>query len=127
MLVLSLMMAMVAQKDSGVLMPFMKPDVISSSRVLIHYKCVSKWEKSTSYVPVYVGSEMVGAGILSHVGKDGWAYAKIYFKSEVNQDCDLRANLKVHGCIFKQDGCYWQIEDASITKFVLVKNGTKFD
>lgn len=127
MLVLSLMMALVAQKDSGVFMPFMKPDVISSSQVLVHYKCISKWEKSASYIPVYVGSEMVGAGILSHVGKDGWAYAKIYFKSEVDKNCDLRANLKVHSCNFKQDGCYWQIEDASITKFVLVKNGAKFD
>ena len=127
MLILSLMMALVFQKDSGVFMPFMKPDVISSSQVLVHHKCISKWEKSTSYIPVYVGSEMVGAGVLSHVGKDGWAYAKIYFKSEVNKDFDLRVNLKVHSCRFNQDGCYWQIEDASITKFVLVKNVTRFD
>lgn len=127
MLVLSLMMALVAQKDSGVFMPFMKPDVISSSQFLIHYKCVTEWEKSTSYIPVYMDSEMVGAGTLSHVGKDGWAYAKIYFKSGIERGHDLRANLKVHKCVFKQDGCYWQIEDASITKFVLVKNGTKFD
>lgn len=116
-----------ADKDKAIDLPFLKVDTISSNRVLINYNCIDKLIKSKGFIPVYWKDEYVGLGMVSSIDKNGWVYSKVYLIKKIDEEYYLRANYKVLDSKFNQDGCYWQINDCYITKFVFIKNGSRFD
>ena len=100
-------------------MPFVRADTITPQRYSVHYKCAESWVKHSGYIPVYMGERFVGIGHPSHIDKDGWVHAKMYLNTKDYGDKILRMSLKVARSEFHQDGCYWEIKEADITKFFL--------
>lgn len=108
-----------AQKEQFT-MPFAKADSITSSRFSVHYKCAESWIKGSGYIPVYMDEKFVGIGYASHIDKDNWVHAKIFLNNKFINDKILRMSLKVDSAEFHQDGCYWEVKQAQITKFLLL-------
>lgn len=100
-------------------MPFVKVDSITNQRYSIHYKCAESWVKTSGYIPIYMDEKFVGIGYPSHIDKDNFVHARMYLNTKVDGDKVLRMSLKVSRSEFHQDGCYWEIKEAYITKFFL--------
>lgn len=124
--IIFLLSCVLFQKDESIL-PFAKVDTINSHQISINYACFDKWIKSNKFLPVYMGDQFVGAGVCSHIDKKGWVFAKVFLNRKIDQEYSLRINMKVHKSEFNQDGCYWQINDAEITKFVFLRNASKYE
>ena len=110
-----------------IFVPFAKVDTINSRNFSIHQKCFEKWSKSKRFVPIYLEDEFVGAGICSHSDEKGWIFAKVFLNRKIESEYSLRMNMKVHHCEFNENGCYWQINDSEITKFVFLRNASKYE
>lgn len=113
-------------KDKPIELPFLKVDSINSNSVLVHYKCAEKFASKKNFIPIYYKDEYVGVGMCLPMSNNGWMNAKVYLIKEIDNQYDLRANFKVSNAEFNQNGCYWQINDAYITRFVFVKNGSRY-
>ena len=124
--IIFLLLCLFPDKDKPLQLPFLKVDTISSNSVLVHYKCAEKLQIKKNFIPVYKNDEYVGVGMCLPVENDGWMYAKVYLIKQIDDEYYLRANFKVQDSEFNQNGCYWQINDAYITRFVFVKNGSKY-
>ena len=107
--------------------PFAKVDIINSQQVSIHQNCANKWIKSKTFIPIYLGDDFVGAGICSHIDKNGWIQAKVILNRKIDPEYSLRINMKIHHSEFNQNGCYWQINDADITKFLFLRNASRYE
>ncbi len=114
------------QKDEYII-PFAKIDTINSHQISIHYNCVDKWLHSKKFYPIYLGDEFVGAAMCNHLDNKGWIHAKVFLNKKISPDYSLRINMKVHKSEFNENGCYWQINDADITKFVFLRNASKYE
>lgn len=120
------LLSMQTQK-SHIVVPFAKVDSISSSHSLVHYKCAERWVKQGGFFPVTMDDAFVGIAECSHIDKNGWVHAKVWLNRRVGDEYTLRPRLKVARSEFKQDGCYWQINDADISGMVYTKNPARYD
>jgi len=115
-----------ADKEKAIDLPFLMADKISSNSVLFHYNCAKSLIDHKKFIPVYCDNSYVGLGYCNYLDDKNWLYAKVYLTRDIDKSYYLRANYKVEKSEFNQDGCYWQINSAKITKFVFVKNGSRF-